>query len=131
MQNALFREVCSAGAGQSALFREVAVARVRFSVRWSTRMRFFVRRRRVCPGEEKRILRKSAFWGLTSRKDAFCELRNRQNASFGEVRPGGAAKVRLSVRPDVQGALFREVCSAGAGQTALFREAQRAECAFP
>ena len=127
MQNALFREVCSVGASQTALFREVAcqnalfrevaVARVRFSVRWSTRMRFFVRRRRVCPGEEKRILRKSAFWGLTSRKDAFCELRNRQNASFGEVRPGGAAKVRLSVRPDVQGALFRE--------------AQRAECAFP
>ena len=60
-------------------------------------MRFSVRWLDVCPGEEKRILRKSAFWSLTSRKSAFCELQNGQSASFGEVRPGSAAKVCFSV----------------------------------
>ncbi len=80
-------------------------------------MRFSVSRRHVCAGEKKRILRKSAFWGLTSRKDAFCELQ--------------ANRVRFSVRPNVQNALFREVCSAGAGQTALFRHVAATDCAFP
>ena len=31
-----------------------------------------------------------------------------QSASFREVRPGSAAKVRFSVRPNAQDALFRE-----------------------
>ena len=87
-------------------------------------MRFCVRRLDVCPGEERRTLRKSAFWrhdlterrilaarshgkahsgGTISRKDALCG--------------SGGDRLRLSVR-----------CW---GQTALFREAQRADCAFP
>ena len=36
-----------------------------------------------------------------------------------------------AIRPNVQNALFREVCSAGAGQTALFRHVAATECAFP
>ena len=70
-------------------------ARVRLSVRRRDRVRLSVRRRHVCAGEEKRTLRKSAFWDHTltekrtlhlqphgkahsarwiSRKSAFCTL---------------------------------------------------------
>ena len=98
MQNASFGEVRD----QNALFRHVSHPECGFwSRRWRRvcfsvscrvqtalfrepsggpghRMRFSVRRRHVCAGEEKRILRKDAFWvhALTEkrilRKDAFC-----------------------------------------------------------
>lgn len=35
---------------------------MRLSVRRWPRVRFSVRRRRICPGEKKRTLRKSALW---------------------------------------------------------------------
>ena len=78
-------------------------------------MRLCVRWLRVCAGEEKHILRKSAFWGRTltekrilgadphgkahsargpSRKGAFCATARMQNAPFGEAH--------------TQSALFRE-----------------------
>ena len=69
--------------------------RVRFSVRWLD----------VCPGEEKRILRKSALWLRPSRKDALCVTARAQNALFREVQRAECAfpshrrhRVHFSVR---------------------------------
>ena len=59
---------------QTALFREVPVGECAFPLRHSSRMRFSVRWRHVCPGEERRILRKSALWGSTLPKSALCPL---------------------------------------------------------
>ena len=44
------------------------------------RLRFFVRRRHVCPGEEKRILRKDAFW-----RWALTEKRTLRSVSHGKA----------------------------------------------
>ena len=49
-------------------------------------MRFSVRWLDVCPGEEKRILRKSALWLRPSRKDALCVTARAQNALSREVQ---------------------------------------------
>ena len=110
MQSASFGEMRR----QNALFREGETSRMCFSVRWLD----------VCPGEEKRILRKSTFCGRgatekrilrsrcdgkvhsateTLRKSAFCVAARMQSASFGEVRR----------------------------QSALFRNVAHLECAFP
>ena len=58
--------------------------RVRFLVRRADRMRLSVRRRRVCPGEEKRTLRKGAFWLHTLTK-----RRTLQPPSHGKAHSGG------------------------------------------
>ena len=78
-------------------------------------MRFSVRWLNVCPGEEKRILRKGAFWLRLSRKDALCVTARAQNALSRETRPAECAfplrrpsKMRFPVRPNLQNALFRE-----------------------
>ena len=54
----------------SGCFVHEAGCRMRLSVRRWPRVRFSVRQRRVCPGEEKRTLRKSAFYNrrLTERR---------------------------------------------------------------
>ena len=59
---------------QTALFREAPVGECAFPSCRNRRMRFSVRRRHVCPGEERCILRKSALWGSTSPKSALCPL---------------------------------------------------------
>ena len=46
---------------QTAPFGDAATADCAFPLCSTCRLRFFVRRRHVCPGEEKRILRKDAF----------------------------------------------------------------------
>ena len=55
---------------QNAPFGESTTADCAFPLCSTCRLRFFVRRRHVCPGEEKRILRKSALCtcGLTKRR---------------------------------------------------------------
>ena len=89
---------------------------MRFYVRRWTRVRFSVRRRRVCAGEEKRILRKSAFCGRgvtekrilrsrcdgkvhsateTLRKSAFCVAARIQSALFRKGRADGSTPHRL------------------------------------
>ena len=67
---------------QGALFREVAVARVRFSVSRPARMRFSVSRRHVCAGEKKRILRKSAFWGFDVTERRILEVTPQPECAF-------------------------------------------------
>ena len=54
-----------------------------------SRMRFSVRRRRVCAGEEKRTLRKGAFW-----LHALTERRTLQPPSRGKARPAPATPSR-------------------------------------
>ena len=60
-------------------------------------MRFSVRRPDVCPGEEKRTLRKSAFcmWGITKKR--ILRAPPHEKVHSGTRRSG---RVRLSVRPD-------------------------------
>ena len=78
-------------------------------------MRFSVRCLDVCAGEEKRILRKSAFWevGLTEKrilggwglgKAQFAQALSPKSHSATHADH----RVRLSVRSNVQNAPFRE-----------------------
>ena len=87
-------------------------------------MRFSVRWLDVCAGEEKRILRKSAFWP----RDV-TEKRILGTGPHGKAHSAslGPTKLRFLVGHWLQSAVFREV----AGQNALFREAAGLECAFP
>ena len=61
----------------------------------NSRIRFSVRRRRVCPGEEKRILRKSALCA-----DALTKKRTLTHHPHGKAHPAltPVAKLRFSVR---------------------------------
>ena len=101
-------------------------------------MRLCVRCLRVCAGEEKHILRKSAFWARTltekrilgagphgkahsglgpSRKGALCSTACRMRLL---VRP--TRKVRFSVTSPAQSAPFGHVAVASPAQNAPFRE---------
>ena len=100
-------------------------------------MRLCVRWRSVCAGEEKHILRKSAFCA-----QALTEKRTLQTARHGKVHSARplACRMRLLVRPTrkvrfsvtspAQSAPFGHVEVASPAQTALLREAAGAECAF-
>ena len=77
-------------------------------------MRFCVRQLDVCPGEEKRTLRKSAFCNPCRTEKRILAAR-----SHGKTHSAGVALPK--------GAL----CATARAQTAPFREAQRTECTFP
>ena len=76
-------------------------------------MRLCVRWLSVCAGEEKRSLRKSAFWAR-----ALTEKRTLHPPPHGKAHSGGG--------PSRKGAL----CATARMQTALFREVAGAECAL-
>ena len=65
---------------QNAPFGDAATADCAFPLCSTCRLRFFVRRRHVCPGEEKRILRKDAFW-----RWALTEKRSLRSVSHGKA----------------------------------------------
>ncbi len=65
---------------QNAPFGDAATADCAFPLCSTCRLRFFVRRRHVCPGEEKRILRKDAFW-----RWALTEKRTLRSVSHGKT----------------------------------------------
>ena len=67
---------------QNAPFGDAATADCAFPLCSTCRLRFFVRRRHVCPGEEKRILRKDAFW-----RWALTEKRTLRSVSHGKAHP--------------------------------------------
>ena len=77
-------------------------------------MRFCVRRLDVCPGEERRTLRKSAFCNPCRTEKRILAAR-----SHGKTHSAGVALPK--------GAL----CATARAQTAPFRETQRTECTFP
>ena len=84
-------------------------------------MRFSVRRRHVCPGEERRILRKSAFWMSNVTEKRILRSRRDGQAHSETHRLG---RVRLSVRsssnrdlrtlaqaaPQAGGGLLKRIC---------------------
>ena len=81
-------------------------------------MRFSVRRRHVCPGEEKRTLRKGAFY----------DSRTNQTAVFGEALEQNALFGLAAIEGRVQSAPFREVRRSGQawGQRSVHRSARTA-----
>ena len=101
-------------------------------------MRLCVRWLNVCAGEEKRTLRKSAFWAraLTEK----CTLGAGPHGKAHSARPiiyrmrllvRPTRKVRFSVMSPVQNASFGHVEVASSVQSAVFREVTVAECGFP
>ena len=100
-------------------------------------MRFSVRWLDVCPGEEKRILRKSALWLRPSRKDALCVTARAQNALSREAQPAECAfplrrpsRMRFPVMPNVQNAFFRRMRFSSPAQTSVRLMEKRILC-FP
>ena len=100
-------------------------------------MRLCVRWLHVCAGEEKRTLRKSAFWARTLTEK--CTLGAGPHGKAHSARPiiyrmrllvRPTRKVRFSVMSPVQNAPFGHVAVASLVQTALFRETVGADCAF-
>ena len=91
IQNAPFGHVAIASPAQSASFREVTGADCAFTRGRLRRMRLCVRWHRVCAGEEKRALRKSAVCArsLTERR-SLRPPRRAECAFPSHHRPGGA-----------------------------------------
>ena len=65
---------------QTTPFGDAATTDCAFPLCSTCRLRFFVRRRHICPGEEKRILRKDAFW-----RWALTEKRTLRSVSHGKA----------------------------------------------
>ena len=65
---------------QTAPFGDAATTDCAFPLCSTCRLRFFVRRRHVCAGKEKHILRKSAFWART-----LTEKRTLRSVSHGKT----------------------------------------------
>ena len=81
---------------QTAPFGDATTTDCAFPLCSTCRLRFFVRRRHVCPGEEKCILRKDAFW-----RWALTEKRTLRSASHGKAQSAyePVAKVPQSPSP--------------------------------
>ena len=104
IQNAPFGHVAIASPAQSASFREVTGADCAFTRGHLRRMRLCVRWLRVCAGEEKRTLRKGAFWARTLTERRSLRPPRRAKCAFpSHHRPGGVGPNR----PPACGALWK------------------------
>ncbi len=116
--------LCVTARIQNALFGDATTADCAFPLCYTCGLRFSVSRLDICPGEEKRILRKSAFRALE-----LTENRTLAAGPHGKTHsaPGGSRKNAFCDRASRKDAL----CVTARIQNALFGDATTADCAFP